>query len=314
MAVVRLSRFLTLALSLWIGPGLASTLATGCSSSESAAPIASDVDADAGTSTPRRDASDEDAEATCDPSAPITVYVDEAEGMPSRLHVPASVDGKKGVMLFDTGSTHTFISVPQGSKDPVPNAGTLTVGNCSELLMGRPYAAEESRGLPGLGYFGVDQIVAAPRAVLDLSAGSLTRFFEGTGPATEGWSTTKLEVVAGSLLVRMKLSGKDVRLLVDTGAPHILWLGQEMQPGDIEERTTDAVGNELSLFRGTVDAEFTPGTTETIPVLRVPSFPYLESRRKEFGGELDGLLGLSAFGPQTLFDSKGGAMKRAPAK
>jgi hypothetical protein len=236
---------------------------------------------------------------TCDRESPITIWVDTVDGRPSRVHVPAAVDGKSGVLLFDTGSNATFVSTPQGTHDPTPDGGTLQIGGCGGAVMGRPYASEDARGLPGLGFFGTDQILAAPRASLDLLGGAFARHMDG-GPSTDGWLATPFEIVDGAFLVRIQLDGVAVRLVVDTGSQDILWDHQQGKPGDTPTQTTDALGNVVTLYHGTVSAEISPGVVETLPVDRTPSFPYFEQGLGRYGGDVQGLLGISALGARVV--------------
>jgi hypothetical protein len=257
-------------------------------------------------------ASDGDAPNACDPNTPIAVWVDTADGLPSRVHVPASVDGRKGVLLFDTGSDATFVSTPMGSRDPTPDGGTLEVGGCARAVIGRPYASEDARGLPGLGFFGTDQIRAAPRASLDLLGGTFARYTDG-GPDTAGWLETPLELIAGSFLAHVTLDGVAVRLIVDTGSQDILWDGQQGKPGDTMTETTDALGSIVTLYHGQVAAEITAGVKETLPVDRTPSFPYFEQGLVRYGGNVQGLLGISALGARVVvFDRTHAVLLRHP--
>src|SRR5262249_8723516 len=152
----------------------------------------------------------------------------------------------------DTGSTFTFISVPRGSKDPVRDAGVLELGGCSRSVFGRPFEADGARGLPGIGFFGVEELLVTPVASLDLSKNALlTRAYEAPSDVGRGLPTS-FEIVNGSILVDVVLDQKPVRLLLDTGSPDILWLGQGKQPGDVEEHTQDANGADLVIYVGTV--------------------------------------------------------------
>jgi hypothetical protein len=260
-------------------------------------------DADEGTNDPA------DAQsAACSVTEPVTLWVDDTDGYPTRIHVPASIDAKMGSFVFDTGSETTFIATPAGT----PDGGAATIGTCARSYVGRPFHAEDSRGLPNLGTYGADQIFAAHDSRFDLEAGVLERFLTAD-PVTAGWSSTPLERVYGSLLVRVKLDGVSVRLLIDTGSPDILWLGQQKKPGDVESKTLDAKGNVLTLYKGQVMADISPGRSETLPVSRCPSFPYFEQRvQTEFGGDVQGLLGLAALGSHFAFDTTKMVLLRKP--
>jgi len=296
--------------------------AAACTSSVTVTPGAVDDDASA---TPDARGPDDVADAgavdaadaaakTCDPTAPVTLWVDETSGYPSRIYVPASIGQKKGSFLFDMGSETTFVATPEGSPDNGGDGGAATIGTCTQSYVGRPYHSEDAHGLPNLGTYGTDQVLAARDARFDLEAGVLDRFLSTTpDPVTAGWNATALERINGSLLVRIMLDGVAVRLLVDTGNPDILWLGQQMKPGDVETETADALGNVLKVYQGTVMATISPGKTETLPVSRMPSFPYLEQRVKdEFGGDVQGLFGVAALGSHFAFDTTKMVLLRKP--
>ena len=250
--------------------------------------------------------------AKCDPGVPVPIWVDTVDGVPSRIHVPVVVEGKRGVLLFDTGSETTFITTASGTMDPLPDGGTLSIGSCSRQATGRPFVAESSRGFPGLGFLGTEELFAAPRSSIDLTNGTFTRIFD-LSPPTDGWLVTSMEIIRGSMLVRMRLDDIPVRLLVDTGSADILWLHRFAQPGDVETQTTDAEGTVIRLFAGTVAAEITAGIVELLPVVRAPSFPYFEQRVRDLGGDVHGLLGMSALGGRhVVFDTVQKTMYRQP--
>jgi hypothetical protein len=275
---------------------------------DAAPPPANDA-ADAGTD----DAADAQS-ATCSLTEPITLWVEDTDGYPTRIHVPASIGAKNGSFLFDTGSETTFVATPAGTPDQGADGGAATIGTCTRSYVGRPYHSEDAHGLPNLGTYGADQVFAAQDSRFDLEAGVLERFLTADPVlGSPGWSSTPLERVMGSLLVRVKLDGVAVRLLIDTGSPDILWLGQQMKPGDVESQTLDAAGNVLTFYKGQVMAEISPGRTEPLPVSRFPSFPYFEQRvQSEFGGDVQGLLGVAALGSHFAFDTTKMVLLRKP--
>lgn len=288
-------------------------IGAACSGSETSAGEDDDDDdrraddSTAGPASKKKDAGGGEAAspiASCGATQPLPLWVSEDDGFPTRLHVPVEVDGKSGSFVFDMGSETTFVATPTGTPDPVADGGTVAVEGCATAYMGRPYTAERARGLPNLGTFGADQVLAADVARFDLTAGVLLRFLAADA-GIEGWDATELERVGGSLLIRMKLDGAPVRLLVDTGSPDILWLGQAKKDGDVEKQTQDALGNLLTIYVGKVSAELSHKRVESVPVSRMPSFPYLEQRiASQFGGDVQGLLGVSALGRDFAFDSK----------
>jgi hypothetical protein len=224
---------------------------------------------------------------------------------PQRLHVMATHDGAPAMLLVDTGSPTTFLQEPLGSPDPVHHAGTIGLGCTTLELDGRPVVADDPvAGVPTIGTFGVDRLLPGP-TTLDIAGAAIA---SGEPDAAAAWPTASYDVALGLVLAHVALDGRPVRLMLDTGSPATLWLGEQPQPGDVEVDTTDAVGNVVRLYAGT--ATLTIGaTTTTIDVLRAPSFPYLEQTVADLGGNVAGLLGLSALGHGFVLD---GELRVAP--
>jgi hypothetical protein len=219
-------------------------------------------------------------------------------GSTDRLHVQIEYNGAPAVLLLDTGSPTTFFQEPLGSPDPVANAATFQIGCDAVVVDGRPEAPEGSvNGMPSVGTFGVDRLLAATSEI-DLVD---ERLSYANVAGTTGWMTAPYDVVSGLVLPHVALDGQPMRLMLDTGSQDTLWLGQAAQPGDVAVDTTDAQGNVVHLFAGT--AMLTIGNMQrTIPVLRAPSFPYLEQTVAALGGDVQGLLGLSSLGDAFVLD------------
>ncbi len=223
--------------------------------------------------------------------------------MPGRLHV--AVDDGAAVLLVDTGSSTTFLQEPLGSPDPVPNAGTIALGCRMLAVDGRPEAADTPvNGVPSIGTLGTDVLRGGP-SELDLAGAELVLHPDGVPfPEAAGWPTVPFDLADGLVLPHVALDGTPVRLMLDTGSGDTLWLGQQPEPGDVEIDTTDAEGNVVKLYQGTV--ELTIGAWQgTVPVLRAPSFPYLEQTVATLGGNIAGLLGLSSLGKAVVIDIDG---------
>lgn len=224
------------------------------------------------------------------------MIVSASGGVPSRFHVRVRRDGQDAVLLFDTGSATTFVRLDDGGGF-VPDAATIEIGCDTITVDGRGDLADlgMEEGLPVIGILGVDY-VAAGTTLIDAAMERLTRHPPGTTlPETQGWSVLPYDDVQGHMISPVGLDGEAVRLMVDTGAPHILWLGEQGQPGDQEVTTTDAEGTIITLYYGDVALEMAGEPTRTAPVLRAPSFPYFEATVAALGGNIHGLLGLSAF-------------------
>ncbi len=230
------------------------------------------------------------------------LIVDGVTGVPSRVHVQVSYQGASAVLLVDTGSNVTFLQEPLGSHDPLPDAGVITIGCRTLDVVGRPEVADPPvNGLNSVGTFGTDMFLSGPTK-LDFDAGVIASHLSGS-PFTEAasWPNAPFDLDKGLVLPRVSLDGTPVRLVLDTGSDHTLWLGQQPKAGDVEVDTTDAQGNPVKLYLGTV--MLTIGAWQgSVPVLRAPSFPYLEQTVTDLGGNVAGLLGLSSLGAAFVID------------
>jgi hypothetical protein len=249
-----------------------------------------------------------DAAITSNDAAPlcalanVPLFIDSASSVPSRLHIPVTSADASAVLLIDTGSNVTFLQQPLGTVDPLPDAGIISVGCRTLDVIGRPESADTPvNGLPSIGTFGTDMFLSGPTKV-DFTAATIASHLPGS-PFTEAaaWPNATYDLAKGLVLPHVSLDGTAVRLVLDTGSDHTLWLGQPAQPGDAEVDTTDAQGNPVQLYLGTAD--LTIGTWHgSVPVLRAPSFPYLEQTVTDLGGNVAGLLGLSSLGSAFVID------------
>jgi len=247
------------------------------------------------------DASVADAAPLCALDA-LPLFVDSTSSVPSRVHVPVTSEGASAVLLMDTGSNVTFLQEPAGTTDPLPDAGAFAIGCRNLSVIGRPGATDSPvKGLPSIGTFGTDMFLAGPTKV-DFAASTITSHLPGS-PFTEAaaWPNAPFDLGKGLVLAHVSLDGTPVRLLLDTASNHTLWLGQQPQPTDVEVDVTDPQGNTVKLYFGSAD--LTIGSWHgAVPVLRAPSYPYLEQTAQALGGNVAGLLGLSSLGSQFIVD------------
>jgi hypothetical protein len=242
----------------------------------------------------------------------VPLLVDSDGSVASRLHVAVEHAGAPAAMLLDTGSGTTFLQEPLGSPDPVPHAGVIQLGCRSLTLDGRPEVPDDPvQGVPSIGTIGADLFLSGPSQIDIGGARLLLQERGSTIAGTAGWPGAPFDDVSGLVLAHVSLDGNPVRLMVDTGSPHVLWLGQAPQPGDVPVDTSDAQGNVVHLYYGTAVLSV-GGTDRTVPVLRAPSFPYFEGTVKALGGNVQGLLGLSAVGAGIVFDPDAGVIRIAP--
>jgi hypothetical protein len=195
----------------------------------------------------------------------------------------------------------------------VYDAGTVTLGCETLSLIGRAEAAQgpAPNGLPVVGTLGVDQFLKGPTE-LDFGASLLT--FHAPGDpfdVGDGGAAAPFDLVKGMVLPHVTLDGTPVRLMFDTGSEDTLWLGAQPEPGDQEVQTTDALGNPLTLWLGTVTLGV-GAYTATVPVLRAPSFPYFEMTVAALGGNIQGLFGVSSMGSRVVIDPDVDQVQVAP--
>lgn len=229
----------------------------------------------------------------------LPLRIEQSSGVPSRLHVPVQYQDMPALLLLDTGSGLTFLREPLGGPDPVRDAGVFQFGCLAVPVIGRAVAPKDPvDGVPVVGTLGTDMLLRGP-SELDFTRAQVLLHAAGEPFAdAAGWPQTPITVISGAVLVRVELDGTPVRLIVDTGSAHTLWIGQAGRAGDTEVETTDAYGNPLRLYLGTTDLSL-GGTHVTVPVLRAPSFPSFRPP----ASDVVGLLGLSSLGRGVVFDT-----------
>jgi hypothetical protein len=227
------------------------------------------------------------------------------QGAPTALYVPARLDGEKVLFHLDSASAYTVLFAQGAELAWIEHAGDVTIG-CLNLPL--PGYAGLGRlppvdGLPVVGMAGTDLLLRGPTAI-DIAGATLTRHAQAPADWSEH-ASIPYELVHGEMLVDATFDGRPVRLVVDTGAAHAVWLGEPPQPGDVEVVTEDALGDPLSVWQGSATIGLT-GSTWTAPMLRAERFAVLEAVEAQIGEPLDGLLGLSSFpGGRLMIDPVG---------
>jgi hypothetical protein len=224
-----------------------------------------------------------------------------------RLYAPVRYKGKDALLMFDTGAAMSFLHMGIKAAPYTPKAGSVEIGGYTLELAGRNFDPSTHDGKQVVGTLGADFLLLGV-GDLDLKCGKLTVYLNGAPSPGATWPTVAFDDVKGHVITPVKLDGQALRLMLDTGAQHTLWLGQQGKPGDQTVQTTDAVGNVLTLYLGSASLVLGSDPVKQVSVLRAPSFPYLEQTVKILGGNIHGLLGLSALvGRSIVFD--GAALK-----
>lgn len=114
--------------------------------------------------------------------------------------------------------------------------------------------------------------------------------------------------------MRVNVDGVPLRLMWDTGSPHLLWVGAEGRPGDEPSLAQDVEGSRFPMFAGPARLEIAGLEPREAPViLRAPRFPYFEGTVEALGGNLHGLAGQSVFGWRRLvFDPAARVIRIGP--
>jgi hypothetical protein len=230
----------------------------------------------------------------------VDMIVERDGGVATRLHVPVEHDGLRAALFFDTGSALSFLSLGADAEPYLPHAGELSVGCDTVQMAGRNFDSfGTTGGLELIGILGADYLLAAPSEI-DTARGRLVRRQGSLSPEQRAWPGQPYEDVQGHIITAVTLDGSSLRLMFDTGSPYILWLGEQGQPGDIPVTAMDAEGNLITMYLGEAALGMVGEPPERVPVLRAPSFPYFEQTVEALGGNIHGLLGLSALRGRTL--------------
>ncbi|HEX8791185.1 MAG TPA: hypothetical protein VF765_09585 [Polyangiaceae bacterium] len=277
-----------------------------------------------------------DAPACVLKSLPILV-----DSLQETYNVPVTEDGKSAALLIDTGAPNTYVWLPlpeagageAGAADDaglgpdegiapadagcgmepdcVPDAGNVTLGCESLELPGYPQSPlEPVAGRPVVGTIGDETILAQP-AWLDLVGNQLV-FHAPGDPFTQAasWPATGMTRPYGYVRVEdVSFDGKPVKLLLDTGSPDCLWLGEEPAEGDVEIMGIDAIGQPVVMYISQVTVSI-GAWSQTVQVFKVPSFPYFQPLATAAG--VQGLFGVSAFPHGVVFDTDAMKVRVAP--
>ena len=153
---------------------------------------------------------------------------------------------------------------------------------------------------PILGVLGVDFLL--PHGEIDYPGGRVVSGGEARMAGVSELPGLPLRIVDQRPLVKVRLDGRDLELLFDTGAHDTLWLATSPRPGDEEIAVQTADGAIHSVFAGEAVIELPGEAPRAIPVLRANEIPYLSPWLVDELGA-DGLLGLTALGlRRVVFD------------
>lgn len=238
---------------------------------------------------------------------------DERTGELGGMTVPVELDGRMAWLAIDTGSALTFLHLGEDGPEYEPYAGTVRIG-CETLeLPGRGGLPVEDPDIVGV--LGATFFTDVP-SVFDPVSATITRHREGGLPPPDPRETQlAYEDVLGHVLVRLEADGTPLRLMWDTGSPHLLWVGARGRPGDERAVAQDVLGGRFPMYVGRAEVGVAGEPTRPMTVLRAPRFPYFEGTVEALGGDLQGLAGQSVFGRRRMsFDPLRRVIRLGPAE
>jgi hypothetical protein len=239
----------------------------------------------------------------------LRVY-DEEPGILERLTVDLPTPQGPMQFMIDTGSAHSFFT-PVGDEGPTSTPTTIGCTPTSLKTMWGFTATTAPDGATIGGVLGADLVKNGGTLDLrvrerkldwlfakpDLPPNAITlplTFSESADP----WAEHML--VASSV----QLDGQDVRLLLDTGSPHVIIMSNTPRPNERVEHTFDGNGNPVTLYISTISIAFNGGPPETVLLDRAESFPALEETFAALGGSVTGIRGLGALGHDRIVIAK----------
>lgn len=239
----------------------------------------------------------------------LPLRVERYDGWPTSMYVEVTSAGQRGVLHVDTASPYTVL-VSEDDEGFVFDAATIEIG-CQQRRVATyrgPFGAlPDVDGLPVLGSAGVDLFTEAPTLLNVVDGVLITNPNDDEQAAVRDAVEVQHEWAQDVVALRASFDGVQQRLILDTGSGHSVWLGEDRRDGDIEHVTEDYLGRPLTVYEGTVELGL-GGQTFTLPILRAPTFPILEDWRERLGGDLGGLLGLSAI-DALLIDKQAGTLR-----
>ena len=246
------------------------------------------------------------AGATCPTPAPLHVHHDEA-GRVDRLHVQLAARGGLGEFLLDTGSLKSFVTRSGDGTDTSATA-TLFCHPMTLPIIARLRPGTTPDGLPQAGVLGSDLVTHESVLDLDLVNGHL-EWYDGAPPVPARAMVVPIEVRNGWLIASgIKVEGRPVKLIVDTGASNVIIVGKTPRPNEMREDTVDGTASAITLFHADGEIDLGDGVVRHAPIDRTDSFATLEGLIESLGGDVAGLLGLTSLGRERIIIGKSSMM------
>ena len=238
----------------------------------------------------------------CEAPTPLLVHHDVA-GRVDRLHARLTARGAPGNFLVDTGSLTSF-ATHSGSED---GSSASTVIFCHETtlpIIARLRPGMTPDGQPQSGVLGADLVAHGTVLDLDLANSKLAWYTPAPSPPP-GAVVLPIEYRKGWLVASgIQVNGRDVKLVVDTGASNVIIVDKTPRPDEVREDTVDGTASPITLFHADGEVSFGGGAVRHVPVDRTDAFPTLEGLIASLGGDVAGLLGLTSLGRERIIISR----------
>lgn len=239
----------------------------------------------------------------CEEPAPLLVHHD-GSGRVDRLHARLTARGVLGSFLVDTGSLKSFVT-HSGTEDSTSASTVISCQTIELPIIARLRPGSTPDGAPQAGVLGADLVAHGAVLDLDLANGRLSWYEPGKTPPA-GAVVLPIEHRNGWLVASgIRLHGRDVKLVVDTGASNVIVVDKTPRPNEVREDTVDGTASPIVLFHGTDEIAFGDGRwMRHVPVDRTDSFPTLEGLIAQLGSDVVGLLGLTSLGRERIVIGK----------
>ncbi len=234
----------------------------------------------------------------CDAPTPLLVHHDD-KGRVDRLHAELTARSLTGPYLVDTGSMRSFVTY---ESDEASHWAKTVIGceSTSLPIIARLRPGTTPDGQPQSGVIGSDLLAHGSVLDLDLLRGTLG-WYQPAPPSPAGSVTAPIEWRNGWLIASVVLDGKPAKLVVDTGSTNVIWLDANPRPGEVREETVDGTANKVVLYHGDGKIAFgANGAAFPVPVDRTDDFATLQSLVMSLGGDVQGLLGMTAMGRERV--------------
>jgi hypothetical protein len=237
----------------------------------------------------------------------IMLTSQQYDGETIALYAPVEVEATPGLFHVDTASLVTFLLAPDAGLWVEDYAkGSLGCRERSFPGRGGLGSLPDVDGLPVLGVAGADLFLQEP-VLLDVEGARFIRNPSDLALVAEG-TDLPYEVVGGVYVVDAMFDGEPVRLILDTGAGHSVWVNETPRPGEVELTTVDSLGNPLTVYQSTVELAV-GGEVLEVTLLRAPVFDVVAALSEAMGVHIDGLIGLSAL--NALYSDEANGVLRA---